>query len=423
VGSNWYLLVFLIAAIVTLVATPLVTRLARRFNLIDYPDGRRVNETPVPRPGGIALYLGILVSLAVFALCHAFDTEKVQYGLSSDINYFGVALAATVIFGVGLIDDIRPIRVRYKLLGQIAAAIIACFSGALFSHIANPFQGGVEALGIWSYPVTIFYLVAFANIINLIDGLDGLAAGIVAISSASLFIIALGKGGFDAALLAVALAGSCIAFLRYNSHPARIFMGDSGALLLGFLLGVMSLFGLVRTPALITLAVPVVIAGVPVVDTFAAIIRRLRARKSITEADTEHIHHRFLAIGYDQRTTVYILYVLSGLLSVCALLLMQYTGWVRWAILVVLLALMSLLVIRLGLMTPVLTHYYNKRVVTRNEASPGLDEPDGEKDQPEVVAEDQPEPESKPETEDQPEPESKHEPKRRPKSKDKSVVQ
>ena len=360
-SSYWYLLVFLIAAIVTLIATPLVIRISKRFNLIDYPDGRRINETPIPRPGGIALFLGTVVSLAVLALFQGNNTENIHFGLSSNINYFGVALAATVIFGVGLVDDIRPIRARYKLIGQIIAAIIACYSGALFSHIANPLQHTVVALGIWSYPVTIFYLVAFANIINLIDGIDGLAAGITAISAVTLFIIALGKGGFDAALLAVALVGSCIAFLRYNFFPARIFMGDSGSLLLGFLLGVVSLFGLVRTPALITLAVPVVIAGIPAVDTFAAIIRRLRAHRSIVEADTEHIHHRFLAIGYDQRTTVYILYVLSGLLSVCALLLMQYSGWIRWAILAVMLLFISILVVKMGLMNPVLTHYYSKR--------------------------------------------------------------
>ena len=410
-SSLWYLLVFFIAAIVTLVASPFVIRIARRFDLIDYPDGRRINEAPVPRPGGIALYLGLLVSLAVLSIYHAINAEEMRYGLSSNINYLGVALAATVIFGIGLIDDIRPIRVRYKLLGQIAAAIIACLSGVLFSHIANPFQGGIEALGIWAYPVTIFYLVAFANIINLIDGLDGLASGIVAISSVSLFIIAFGKGGFDAALLAMALAGSCFAFLRYNSYPARIFMGDSGALLLGFLLGVVSLFGLVRTPALITLAVPVVIAGVPVVDTFAAIVRRLRARKSIVVADTEHIHHRFMAIGYDQKTTVYILYVLSGLLSVCALLLMQYSGWIRWAILAVLLVLISILVVRLRLMNPVLTHYYSKRVVGHGEERFREQDEKGEPEgQPEPIEHAEPDGSAEPEgqPEGQPEPDDKN---------------
>ena len=360
-SSFWYLLVFAIALVVTAVITPLTIKVAKHFNIIDYPDGRRINEKPVPRLGGIALYLGILISFVALFFFYAPDVEGIRHGLTPNINYFGVALSATVIFAVGLIDDFRTIRVRYKLIGQIVAAIIACLSGVLFSRIASPNGGPFIELGLFAYPITVFYLVAFANIINLIDGLDGLAAGIAAISSAALFVIAIGKGGFDVALVTLAIAGSCIAFLRYNSYPARIFMGDAGALLLGFLLGLVSLFGVVRTPAFITLAVPIVVAGIPVIDTFSAIVRRLRAGRSVVDADTKHIHHRILEIGYDQQTTVYILYVFSGLLALCALLLTRYTGWIRWAIALVLIGMMFILIIRLRLTDPVLKHYYNKR--------------------------------------------------------------
>ena len=366
-NSLWYVLVFGVAAVITLVTTPLVIKLAKRFDIIDYPDGRRVNDKPTPRPGGIALFLGIILSLGILALIFALDPNRnvASYGLTKNVNYFGVALSAAIIFAVGLIDDIRNIRVRYKVLGQIVAAIVACFSGVLLSQIDNPVNNAYIHLGIFAYPITIFYLVAFANIINLIDGLDGLAAGIVTISCVALFIISLGKGGLDAALVATAIAGACVAFLRYNSYPARVFMGDSGALLLGFLLGVVSLFGAIRTPALITLSVPVVIAGIPVLDTLTSIIRRLRAGRSIADADKSHIHHRFLALGYDQKTTVYIIYVLSGLLSLCALMLNQYKDWMRWVILAVILIMVALLVWRLGLTDPILKHHYNKRTTDK----------------------------------------------------------
>jgi len=368
-SSLWYVLIFGIAVVVTMVTTPLVIKLAKRFDIIDYPDGRRVNNTPTPRAGGIAIFLGITISLTILAIIFGLHPKGgiTDYGLTKNINYYGVALSAALIFALGLIDDIRTIRVRYKLLGQILAATVACLSGVLLSQIDNPFNTSFIQLGIFAYPITIFYLVAFANIINLIDGLDGLAAGITTISAVALFILSVGKGGFDAALVTMAIAGACVAFLRFNSHPARIFMGDSGALFLGFLLGLVSLFGVMRTPFLITLAIPVVIAGIPVLDTLTSIIRRLRAGKSIVDADKGHIHHRFLAIGYDQKTTVYIIYVLCGLLSLCALLLNQYHNWMRWIILGVILIMVGLLVMRLGLIDPILKHHYNKRPDTKEE--------------------------------------------------------
>ena len=374
--SFWYVLVFVIALLVTVILIRPVIKLAKRFNIIDYPDGRRIHDKPVPRSGGIALFAGIAVSLTALALfiyisnsVGGNSTTKVDLGLFDNINYFGVAASALMMFVLGLIDDIKDIRVHFKLLGQIAAAAVACLSGVLLSHFTNPFDGSIVELGFFAYPLTIFYLVAFANIINLIDGLDGLAAGITAISAATIFIISVGKGGIDAAVVTIAVAGACIAFLRYNSYPAKVFMGDSGALLLGFLLGLVSLFGVIRTPAIITLLVPVVIAGIPVIDTLSAIVRRLRAGKSVAAADTAHIHHRIIAIGYDQKTTVYMLYVLCGFLAICAYLLTKYNGWAQVVIAVVLIALVAVLIIRVGLMDPVLKHYYNKRTVEHHKDS------------------------------------------------------
>ncbi|MDR3053752.1 MAG: undecaprenyl/decaprenyl-phosphate alpha-N-acetylglucosaminyl 1-phosphate transferase [Coriobacteriales bacterium] len=369
-----YVLVCAVAALGTAVAAPLVIRIASKFDVIDYPDGRRVNTSPTPRLGGVALFFGIALALAAFLLLEGdFDPAAATagtagaVGAAKGINYLGATLAVVVIFAVGVIDDFKDIKARYKLLGQIVAAGIAAASGVLFDSFTNPFTNSIVELGAWAYPITVFYLVAFANIINLIDGLDGLAAGIVAISAVALFLLSIGKGGFDAAILALAIIGACMAFLFYNSHPAKLFMGDSGSLLLGFALGLVSLFGVVRTPALITLLIPVVIAGIPVLDTLAAIIRRLRAGKSVISADAEHMHHRFIDFGLDQRTTVLIMYALSALLSIAALAFVQYEGVVRWVIFFALIALIILLVWRLGLMKSVLKHHYNKRNEEQNE--------------------------------------------------------
>jgi len=308
------------------------------------------------------LFIGIFVSIGVFYLVsETFHSSIEIQSIINGINYFGVMLAVAVMFAVGLIDDFVSLKPLVKLAGQIVAAIIATASGVLLDHLANPFAVGFLEFGVFAYPITIFYLVAFANIINLIDGLDGLAAGISTISGAALLMLAMSKGGFDAVVFACALIGACLVFLFFNFHPARIFMGDSGALMLGFLLGLISLFGVVRTPALISLLVPVTIAGIPVLDTFFSIVRRVRAGQSIGERDIGHIHHRFINFGYDQRTTVLIMYALSALLAFCSVLIAEYTGVIRILFLLVLLAIAVILVWRLGLTESVLQHHYNRR--------------------------------------------------------------
>ncbi|HBT95675.1 MAG TPA: undecaprenyl-phosphate alpha-N-acetylglucosaminyl 1-phosphate transferase [Coriobacteriia bacterium] len=359
VEPYWYVIAFAIALLVTLLATPLTIRLANRFNAIDYPDGRRINEIPVPRLGGIAIFLGATISLGLIGLFLFDDGPRLDP--DSTIDYRGVAVALFVIFVVGLVDDFRTTRVRYKLLGQIIAALIASLSGVLLSSITNPFDGTPIYLGFFAYPVTIIYLVAFANIINLIDGLDGLAAGIVTISVIALFVIAVGNDYLNVAMVSIAVAGACLGFLKYNFNPAKIFMGDSGALYLGFLMGLLSLFGAIRTPAIITLLVPIVIAGIPVLDTLTAIIRRIRTGTSIVEADTSHIHHRLLNIGYGQKTTVYILYVFTGILAIFALLLVGRGDLIRMLILGVLVIMIAALVFGLKLTEPILKHHFVKR--------------------------------------------------------------
>jgi UDP-GlcNAc:undecaprenyl-phosphate GlcNAc-1-phosphate transferase len=230
----------------------------------------------------------------------------------------------SVIFLVGLIDDLTTLSPGLKLLGQIVAAGIAIASGLKIAYVGNPFGGGLVSLGLLTAPITLIYIVGFTNVINLIDGLDGLAAGVTGIAAVSLLLLAAQANRLDAAAMAAAVIGACAAFLRYNFHPASIFMGDSGALFLGFTLSAISLMGVMKSSATIALAVPLLIVGVPIFDTASAIVRRVLHRRPIQEADSGHIHHRLLGRGFDQTQTVLIIYVWCVALAVGG-----YT--VRWA--------------------------------------------------------------------------------------------
>lgn len=341
----------LIAFVTTLLSTPLVRRFAISHDVVDYPGGRRVNKAPVPRLGGIAILAGIVVATAVQVLGECFlgwGGPFVTLG-GFDWRYIGIAFGVVVIFITGLIDDFVSLAPGMKLFGQFVAACIIVASGISIETITNPFEPGLVSLGIAAFPITVVYLIAFANVINLIDGLDGLAAGIVAIATTSLLFLAVGLNRFDAAVFAVALIGSCLAFLRYNAHPASIFMGDSGALTIGFLVGVISLLSVTRSTAAIAFAVPIIIVGVPVIDTAAAIIRRLRAHRPIQSADGGHIHHRLLKKGYGQRKTVLIIYAWSVILALGGYLVATMHSLVRIFAFIVL-ALVSIFIIwKLGL--------------------------------------------------------------------------
>jgi UDP-GlcNAc:undecaprenyl-phosphate GlcNAc-1-phosphate transferase len=373
----WFTAVFIIALLGTVLVTPLCVRLAWRLGAVDYPDGRRINTRATPRLGGVALFFGLAIAAAFVVVINWADLDFLPIrGLNQDINYYGVGLATLVIFLIGFLDDVYQIRPLVKFLGQILAAVIACMSGALFSHFLNPFGSGIVDIGILAYPVTVFYLVAFANIINLIDGLDGLASGVVAICAAALFFLAVSRGGTDAAIVAIALVGVCGGFLFFNFYPARVFLGDSGSLLLGFGLGLVSLFGVARVSALISLLIPVVIAGVPVIDTFTSIVRRLRSGKPVFSADRQHMHHRFIDLGFSQRKTVLIIYGLTLLLSVIAILIAQEQGPLRIVYFVVLAVVVALFIWRLGLTRSVLTHHYE----SRQSHAPTRDKPDEHED-------------------------------------------
>lgn len=312
-----YALLIAIAAVITVVVTPAARAVGCRMGAVARPGGRNVHEGLIPCTGGVAIFAGILGALAMqyFGELRLDWPVVLMDGMGASTSLVGVFVGLGLIFLVGLADDMWHLNPGAKFAGQIIAAAVVAVSGLRIEFVGNPFSSGLILLGVLAIPVTVLYLVAFANIINLIDGLDGLAAGVSAIAAASLFVLATQGNRLDAAVLAAAVVGACVGFLRFNFHPASVFMGDSGSMLLGFTLATASLLGVMKTTAAIALAVPLLIVGVPIFDTASAIIRRIRHKRPIQEADKGHIHHRLLGIGFDQRQTVLIIYAWSVALA------------------------------------------------------------------------------------------------------------
>jgi UDP-GlcNAc:undecaprenyl-phosphate GlcNAc-1-phosphate transferase len=314
VSPRHYAFVLVLALVVTAVVTPVVRRLALKYGLVDEPGGRKVHAEAIPRIGGVAIVSGFAVALAVQA------AGEVWWGWGGELTEGGQEFAAVlaglaVIFVVGLLDDLVTLSPGQKFIGQLVAAGVVIAWGPRVEFIADPFSGGLVYLGLMSIPITLVWILGFTNIINLIDGIDGLAAGITAIAAGTFLLLAAQSNQLVAAACAAALVGACLGFLRYNFPPASIFMGDSGALFLGFALATISLLGVMKSVAAITLVVPLLVIWVPIFDTGSAIIRRWRHGRPIQEADRGHIHHRLLGRGFDQRQTVLIIYAWSILLA------------------------------------------------------------------------------------------------------------
>ncbi|HEX9123066.1 MAG TPA: MraY family glycosyltransferase [Actinomycetota bacterium] len=324
-----YLVVFAAAAGTSFLATPLVRRLSLRLGWIDRPSDRKVHPRPTPTAGGLAIFLGILAGLGVSRLV------PFLAGLHETSSEPDAALlAALVIVVVGIIDDTKGLSAPGKLAGQILAAGILVLAGVQLLFFYFPGQGILSLSPDLAVPLTILWVVAMVNAVNLIDGLDGLAAGMVAIGAIAFFAYmyrAPGVGGdpSTAALLSAVVAGAAVGFLPWNFNPARIFMGDSGAMLLGLMMGAATISGVGRNAyppsggdlaaIAIPIAVPLLILAVPFLDVVFAIVRRVRRGVRITHADKEHIHHRLLDIGHSHRQAVLLMYLWSALISTCAL--------------------------------------------------------------------------------------------------------
>ena len=297
---------FLLALAVVLLLTPGVGRFARFIGVVDQPgETRRVHTHPVPRLGGIALLLGIFVPALAF--------------LELDGAFRGILLGAAIATTVGAVDDFRGLPWWPKLAGQVAAASVAVGFGVTVDRFTFPGFGSQELPEWAAGAATIVWVVAIMNMVNFLDGMDGLAAGICAIAGSTFAIIGLSLGAADAALLSAIVAGACFGFLHHNFYPARIFMGDSGALLLGFLLATVAIEGLVKTAALATLVLPLLVLAIPIVDTSFVFAKRLKYRQPLYEADRTHLHHRFMNIGFSQKRAVAYMYAWCGILAAAAL--------------------------------------------------------------------------------------------------------
>lgn len=304
----------LLAFGVALLVTPWVRKRALSWGAVDYPDHRKIHSGAMPRMGGLAVYLAFVPAVLI------------SQPLSMPL--VGMLLGVTIIVLLGVVDDIRGISPWVKLAGQIAAALTVLPFGIRMEFITNPFDGHIIYLGLWGIPFTVFWLVAVTNAINLIDGLDGLAGGVSCIASLTMAAVAwtqfslLGLAGQrEVAVLCLILAFSIMGFLRHNFHPASIFLGDSGSLMLGFSLGAISVMGLTKSFTAISVILPVVILGIPLLDTTFAIVRRYHKHRPIFQPDREHLHHQLLAMGFSHRQAVLVIYGVSVLMGISAVLL------------------------------------------------------------------------------------------------------
>ena len=326
-----YLLAFILAVGVALFATPLVMLLASKTGALDKPDSRKVHKKPIPRIGGLSIYTAFIVSMI---------TVMILADLSGEvfIEIVGLIVSGTLIMIVGLIDDYKNLPAKVKLLGQIiAATVLVVLFDVRIDFITDPF-GDYLYLEWFAIPATIFWLVGISNTVNLIDGLDGLAAGISAIAAITILLVALEDNIMLVAVLTAALAGGAIGFLFYNFNPASIFMGDSGALFLGFMLAGISIIGAVKCAATIALIVPILALGLPILDTTFAIVRRWRGGVPIFKPDKGHLHHRLLGLGFTQRQAVLLMYVISALLGLSAVALTEVSSQIAIVILFIVIA-------------------------------------------------------------------------------------
>lgn len=318
-----YAVAFIVGMIASWLLVPHVKNWAIKFGAMDNPDARKVHKDPIPRMGGLAIYAGFVIA--------------VLFSMRMSSEMVGILLGATLLVLVGIADDVYQLEAKVKLLGQIIAAFIPVMFGVKIAWITNPF-GGYIYLHYLAVPLTVLWIVSLTNVVNLIDGLDGLAAGVSIIAGITIFLVAIKQGFYPAAVLTAALVGSTIGFIKYNFNPAVIFMGDTGSMFLGYILATISIFGAVKTATTIALIVPAIALGLPIMDTAFAIMRRYFNGKPIFKPDKGHFHHRLLAMGFSQKQAVLLMYGITAALGLSAILLMEATPNVAIVIVSVIIA-------------------------------------------------------------------------------------
>lgn len=316
-------LALVVGIVISFVATPAAKWFAQKVGAIDVPkDERRVHNHPIPRLGGLAIFLGFILSVVLFA--------------EIDRAVQGILLGSVIVVVSGVIDDIVPLRAWQKLVFQVLAAAVAVYHGVVIEVLSNPFfltRPEYIVLGAFSIPITILWIVAITNSVNIIDGLDGLAVGVSTISSIAMLVISILVSDGNVAIVMAALAGACIGFMPYNLNPAKIFMGDSGALLLGYILSTTSIIGLFKFYAIVSFAAPILVVALPLFDTAFAFVRRILKGQSPMHADRGHLHHKLIDLGLSQKQAVAILYSVSAVMGLVAVVLTT-TGVMKAVLLV-----------------------------------------------------------------------------------------
>ncbi len=307
----YHLLAFLISALVVLWSTPIVKTIALRSGRVDLPNERKVHQQPMVRLGGVSIFAGTLIALLVVWGTGGFlDANGQPLSRPHEYEIWGVTIGGLAFFLIGLADDLLSLSALTRLCLQTTVASLAWFVGVSIDFLTIPYFGLVH-IGWLSLPVTVFWLVGMTNAINWIDGLDGLAAGVSGIAAVVMLIVCLFMKQPAAALIAAALAGGALGFLRYNFNPAQIFMGDGGSYFMGFTLAGVGVIGLVKGTAVTAVLLPYLILAVPLLDMSAVILDRIRSGKSPFMADKRHLHHRLLEAGLSQRRTVLYIYTLT----------------------------------------------------------------------------------------------------------------
>lgn len=349
---------FIVSFAFTFATTPLVRRFAFKIGAIDIPkDNRRMHKKPTPRIGGLAIIFGFTVA----TLCFAQPSRQL----------YGTLSGAAIIAIMGVIDDCKNLTAKLKFVIQIIAALVVVFAGDIKIDVFtnpnflsdNPYWVLPEWL---SVTLTVIWIVFITNAVNFIDGLDGLAAGVSAIMSISLVFISIRVGEYSIAILGIALMGSCFGFLPFNFNPAKIFMGDTGSTFLGFMLATLSIQGVFKSYAVISFAVPLLILGLPLFDALFAMIRRILRGQSPMTADRGHLHHRLVDMGFSQKQTVFILYAISGVLGITAVLLAE-SGVLRALLLVICVLILLLIGSMLGKNSYVHQHQDNRNLTDDND--------------------------------------------------------
>ncbi len=311
------ILALAVSMLLSFALTPLVKRLAYKIGAVDVPkDKRRMHDHPIPRLGGLGIFVGFVITVLAFAE----PTRQLR----------GILLGACLIVAVGVVDDSHPLGAGIKFILQIVAALVAVWHGVIIQTIASPFPFGSAYwdFGIMAVPITVIWIVAVTNSVNLIDGLDGLADGVSTIAALTMLIIALLMDDLEMAVICGALVGACVGFIPYNRNPAKMFMGDTGATFLGYMLATISVTGLFKLYAIISFIVPFIILGFPIFDTASAFTRRILRGQNPMKADRSHTHHKLIDMGMNQKQAVATLYLVAGVLGLCAVMIVT-TGYVK----------------------------------------------------------------------------------------------